>query len=261
MELAVSGGTNILSLDVLEDVKVVEIETEFGSATLEIGKIGKIGKAGEISRTGVEGGIKEGTEAEIALLRRHGINNNIPPHRINHAANFAALKKLGVKRVIGMGSVGCLKSEIELPAIAIPHDYIDFFSSATTINDRLEHVTPGFDEELRKVLIEVAREVCGERGYNLVERAVYFQSRGPRLETKAEVRVISSWADCVGMTAGSEATVAKELGIGYACVCTMDNYANGVRGEEVDYREIVRRARMSAEVSLEIVSRAIERLL
>ncbi len=240
MEVAVSGGTNILSLDVLEDVKVVEVETEFGKAVLEVGYAGGF---------------------EVVLLRRHGINNDIPPHRINHAANFAALKKLGVRKVIGMGSVGCLKSEVELPAIAIPHDYIDFFSFATTVNDRLEHVTPGFDEKLRSLLIDVAREVCKKRKYNLLEKAVYFQSRGPRLETKAEVRVISSWADCVGMTAGSEATVARELGIGYACVCTMDNYANGIRGEEVDYREIVRRAKVSAEVSLEIVSGALRRLL
>ncbi len=240
MEVAVSGGTNILGLDVLEKVKVVEVETEFGKATLEVGYVG---------------------DYEIALLRRHGIENNIPPHRINHAANFSALKELGVKKVVGMGSVGCLREDVKLPAIAIPHDYIDFFSSATTINDRLEHVTPGFDEELRNLLIEVSREVCRRRGYNLLEKAVYFQSRGPRLETRAEVRVISSWADCVGMTAGSEATVARELGIGYACICTMDNYANGIRGEVVDYREIVRRAKISAEVSLEIVSEVLRRLL
>ncbi len=236
--IAVVGGTNILSVKVLENVREVDVETPFGVAELEVGEV---------------------NGSEIILLRRHGRKNNTPPHRINHAANFYALKEFGVKYAIGMGSVGCLKAEVQLPAIAIPHDYIDFFSSATVVENELVHVTPGFDERLRQMLIEEARKVCRENGYNLLERAVYFQSRGPRLETKAEVKVISQWADCVGMTAGSEATVAKELGISYACVCTMDNYANGI--EEVDYRTIVERARQSAGISLKIVFGVVEKLL
>ncbi len=238
--VAVVGGTNILSCRVLDDVRVVEVDTPYGKAEVEVGEV---------------------RGAEIALLRRHGRNNNIPPHRINHAANFCALKKLGVKDVIGMGSVGCLKADVKLPALAIPHDYIDFFSFATTVEDELVHVTPGFDEKLREMLVEEAKKVCPKKGYNLLEKAVYFQSRGPRLETKAEVRVISQWADCVGMTAGSEATVAKELNLNYASICTVDNYANGIGSEAVDYREIVRRAKVSAAVCLEVVFNVVERIL
>ncbi|RUM33017.1 MAG: 6-oxopurine nucleoside phosphorylase, partial [Archaeoglobus sp.] len=63
------------------------------------------------------------------------------------------------------------------------------------------------------------------------------------------------------MTAGSEATVAKELGIAYAAICTVDNYAHGIRGETVDYREIVKKAGESARVCLEIVFNSVRRLL
>ncbi len=239
VEVAIVGGTNILNTKVLEEAEELEVKTPFGKAEIDVGVIN---------------GLK------IALIRRHGRKNNIPPHKINHAANFWALKELGVKKVLGMGSVGCLKKDVSLPAIAIPHDYIDFFSGATVVKSELLHITPGFDEELRKCLINEAREVCSKRGYTLLERAIYFQSRGPRLETKAEVRIISQWADCVGMTAGSEATVCKELGIRYAALCTVDNYANGISDEEIDYKEIVRRAKNSANIAIEILLRVLNKI-
>ena len=47
----------------------------------------------------------------------------------------------------------------------------------------------------------------------VLESGVYFQQRGPRLDTRAEVAFMGTLADCVGMTVGSEATVARELGL------------------------------------------------
>jgi 5'-methylthioadenosine phosphorylase len=92
----------------------------------------------------------------------------------------------------------------------------------------------------------------------VVEKGVYFQTRGPRLETRAEIAMIKNFADCVGMTAGSEATVARELGLRYAVICTMDNYAHGIRNEVVDYVEIVKKARQNADMCLEIVGEAVK---
>ena len=136
-------------------------------------------------------------------------------------------------------------------------DYIDFFSGVTVFSDSLVHITPSFDEYLRNILIKTAREFSS---FPVIERGVYFQTRGPRLETKAEIEMIKHFADCVGMTAGSEATVAKELGIRYAVICTMDNYAHGIKNEVVDYREIVRKAKENASECLKIVGEAVKRL-
>jgi len=57
---------------------------------------------------------------------------------------------------------------------------------------------------------------------------VYIQTKGPRFETVAEIRAFSRIADLVGMTIASEATLAGELGMGFAALCTVDNYANGL---------------------------------
>ncbi len=235
--IGIIGGTLLLDKDFLEERKELEISTPFGVAEVDLGILNGV---------------------EVALIQRHGRKRNRPPHRINHPANFYAFKSLRVEKVIGLGSAGCLREDVRIPALIIPHDYIDFFSSATVFNDSLVYVTPGFDEGVRRVLIEAAREVSN---FPVLEKGVYFQTKGPRLETRAEIAMIKNFADCVGMTAGSEATVAKELGIRYAVICTMDNYAHGIRGETVDYEVIIRRARENASVCLEIVRRAVGRVL
>ena len=57
---------------------------------------------------------------------------------------------------------------------------------------------------------------------------VYWQARGPRFETPAEIRLMAAHADVVGMTVAAECIVAGELGLDYAAVCMVDNLANGL---------------------------------
>ena len=57
---------------------------------------------------------------------------------------------------------------------------------------------------------------------------VYWQARGPRFETPAEIRLMAAHADVVGMTIASECVVAGELGLDYAALCVVDNLANGL---------------------------------
>ena len=84
---------------------------------------------------------------------------------------------------------------------------------------------------------------------------MYFQLRGPRLDTRAEVAFCGTMADCVGMTIGSEATVARELGLRYAALCTLDNYAHGVRERPVDQQEIQASASRNADACLAVLPR------
>jgi len=84
-------------------------------------------------------------------------------------------------------------------------------------------VTPEISSKLRNVLIDVLKKL----GYRFKNKGTYFQTRGPRFETKAEIRMIKKFADVVGMTMAHEATLARELGLEYASLCSIDNYANG----------------------------------
>ena len=72
----------------------------------------------------------------------------------------------------------------------------------------------------------------------VVGNGVYVQTRGPRLETKAEVKMLDSFGDIVGMTIASEATLARELDVKYAAICSVDNYAHGLVSKELDFEDV-----------------------
>ena len=58
--------------------------------------------------------------------------------------------------------------------------------------------------------------------------SVYAATQGPRLETAAEInRLERDGADVVGMTGMPEAVLARELGVPYAALNLIANYAAG----------------------------------
>jgi 5'-methylthioadenosine phosphorylase len=168
----------------------------------------------------------------VIFLNRH--EGDKPPHKINHKNNILSLKKKGAETIIGVCSVGSLKKSIKPGSTVVPDDYINFFNIQTFYNNGIKHITPSLDEDLRKKIIKASKK----SGLKIFNKGVYFQTIGPRLETRAEINMIKHYADMVGMTMGSEADLAKELGIKYAAICSVDNYANGVSKEKLNFTEI-----------------------
>jgi 5'-methylthioadenosine phosphorylase len=83
----------------------------------------------------------------------------------------------------------------------------------------------------------------------VLDGGVYWQTTGPRFETPAEIRVLATFADVVGMTVGSECVAACQVGLAYAPVCIVDNLANGLgeaplTTEEFDAGTAANRARV-----------------
>jgi 5'-methylthioinosine phosphorylase len=65
-------------------------------------------------------------------------------------------------------------------------------------------------------------------GIDLVEGGCYGATQGPRFETKAEIaRMRRDGCDLVGMTGMPEAALARELGLDYACLAPVANWAAG----------------------------------
>ena len=68
---------------------------------------------------------------------------------------------------------------------------------------------------------------------------VYGCTQGPRLETAAEIiRMKNDGCDIVGMTAMPEAALARELGIAYASIALVVNWAAGLTQETISFGEI-----------------------
>ncbi len=161
------------------------------------------------------------------LLSRHGFADGgyVPPDRIDHPANLRALRELGCNRVLAIGSVGSLRPELEVGTFVCPDDFIAFGASPTTFGDERAHIVAEFDDRWRK---HVRRTWKEWGGVELHDGGVYWQSAGPRLETRAEIRLIAKAAEVVGMTIASECAIACELHMRYAAVCMVDNLANGI---------------------------------
>jgi 5'-methylthioinosine phosphorylase len=193
----------------------------------------------------------------IAFIPRHGKDrrHHILPHLINHQANLKALKDIGVKEVISINSTGSLNRNLPPGTFVIPADFMTLTETPTTVGGRAFHITPRLDEEVRQNWLAAASD-CG---IDVINGGVYWQTKGPRFETKAEIRMMSQFADVVGMTMASEAVVAQELGLSYASLCSVDNYANGLGERELTVDEILEHARRNADVVLKIVTRYMER--
>ncbi len=192
----------------------------------------------------------------IVFILRHGDDpaDYILPHRVNHPANLQALKDLGVTEVIGINSTGSLKKNLRPGMIVIPDDFISFTPTPTICESKPIHVTPSFNESVRRKLITAARRI----DLNVVETGIYWQTTGPRLETRAEIRMMSGFADIVGMTLASEAVIALEMDLPYASACSIDNFGNGLTEKPLSLEEIVAGTRKNADLMIRLLKEYIE---
>lgn len=230
--LGIISGT-ILLRDFEGELREDLIETPFGKAPVLVG-------------------------GRFAHIARHGTDKARPvlPHAINHPANISAFKQIGVDDIIAVNSTGSLKKHLKPGMLAVPHDFISFTAAPTTCRDgNAVHIVPALSAKMRTALLEAARE-CN---IPVHDAGVYWQTPGPRFETRAEIAMMSQFADLVGMTMASEAVAACELGLGYAAICSVDNYANGVVEKELTLEEVLAHARRSAQTMTRIVKKLIER--
>lgn len=192
----------------------------------------------------------------IAFLARHGSDHQIPPHRINHRANLWALKEAGASAVVGSCSVGSLQTEIAPGTLVVPDDYVSFWDVPAYYDDQVQHITPSLDPDLRKQLVQAAKA----QGVPVQDGGVYVQTRGPRLETRAEVRILREFGDLLGMTMATEATLAQELGLRYASLCSVDNYGHGITKEPPTFEDIRRTQESNARVVRNVLQAVAERM-
>lgn len=214
-----------------EDARIARVSTDFGKASIWLA-------------------------SQLAFLPRHGLKNNIPPHRINHQANMSALKQLDVSQVIGVNSSGSLRKTLPPKTLVVPHDYINPWGIKTFFLDEIRHVTPGLDQAVRSLILNAARDAR----IDVVAGGIYIQTTGPRLETKAEIEMLKPFGDLVGMTMANEATLAKELGLGYASICSIDNFCHGITETPLREQEIINTARQNVESVKRLIHAILEEL-
>lgn len=200
--LAVIGGHAILGAEPVEDLESRLVATDYGDAEVVVGP-------------------------DRALLQRHGLSRYRTAAEINHRANLQALGSLEVDRILAIGSVGGLRVEHGVGTVIVPDDFIALHLGLSFSEGHGGERVPAFDATWRQRVVGLWQR-HSER--EPVDGGTYWQTIGPRFETAAEIRLMATHADVVGMTIASEAILAGELGISYAAICIVDNLANGVGG-------------------------------
>jgi len=166
----------------------------------------------------------------VFLLSRHGDDHFLPPHVINYRANMKSLQQLGVNCIVALNTIGVITAGMHPGELAVPNQITDYtYGREHSIYDgsiRLDHIE--FTEPLTRRLRHALLAAAASTGINIHQGGVYAATQGPRLETAAEVdKLERDGADYVGMTAMPEASLAMEMGMEYACLSLIVNYAAG----------------------------------
>ncbi|MGQ9658931.1 MAG: S-methyl-5'-thioinosine phosphorylase [Thermochromatium sp.] len=221
--LAIIGGSGFTSLPSMTALESRPVETPYGATSAPVTR-GRL------------------AECEVLFLPRHGLSHHLPPHRVNYRANLWALREMGAERVIGLAAVGGITPGFGPGVLAVPDQIVDYtYGREHTLYDGLrdgvDHIdfTEPYCESLRQVLISA----CGRIGIDVVPHGTYAATQGPRLETAAEIRRCErDGCDMVGMTGMPEAGLARELGLCYASLAFVVNWAAGKSGNVITMKEI-----------------------
>lgn len=219
VDLAVIGGTGVYRLPGLDWQDAVSVQTPFGPPS------------GPIRIADIRG-------RRVAFLARHGEAHSLPPHQVNYRANLKALQQLGTRRILAINTVGGITGAYGPRVLAVPDQLIDYtWGRISTFSEEpgadVLHVD--FGEPYTQALRQALLRACRHAGVSVVDGGCYGATQGPRLETKAEInRLRRDGCDLVGMTGMPEAVLARELGLSYASLCVVANWAAGCNDQEAE---------------------------
>ncbi len=241
-EIGIIGGTGLYDPKLLKNVQEVEVNTPYGAPSDSF-------TIGELSGR------------RVAFLARHGHKHTIRPTDVNSRANMFAFKKLGVKQVLAVSTVGSLREEFKPGELA----FVDQFIDRTTRReqsfynqDKVCHISVAdpMCPELRKTLIAVAKKAK----IKAHPTGTYVCIEGPRFSTKAESRMFQMWgADVVGMTMVPECVLAREAELCYASTAMVTDY-DCWKDHPVSTEEIVSTMKANVEKVKTILAKTVATL-
>ncbi|HEX3011344.1 MAG TPA: S-methyl-5'-thioadenosine phosphorylase [Syntrophomonadaceae bacterium] len=221
-EIAIIGGTGVYDPGLLDNPRQNLSHNEYGDVAVTIG-------------------CYQGTE--IAFIPRHGAGHSVPPHLINYQANIKALYDLGVKTIIATAAVGSLCQDYIPGDFVLADQFLDYTKNRKNTfyeggSKGVVHcdMTVPYCPAVRQALYQTG-QVKGIRIHN---GGVYVCTEGPRFETAAEIQMFRILGgSIIGMTSVPEVCLARELGICYANLSIVTNFAAGISPGILTHAEVV----------------------
>jgi 5'-methylthioadenosine phosphorylase len=250
IKIGIIGGSGLENPDILEGAQKLSVETPYGdpSSSLTLGKINGV---------------------NVVLLSRHGSGHAITPTGVNNRANIYALKEIGCTHIIVTTACGSLREEIGRGDLVILDQFIDFTKHrALTFFDEFpgdgaenaQHIAMAepFSEDLRKVLIETARELNIKHH----ESGTVITIEGNRFSTRAESKMFKSWgADVINMSVAPECILANEAGLPYAAIAMATDYDSWKADEDsADWSDILKVFSQNVERATRLLIRSVSKV-
>jgi 5'-methylthioadenosine phosphorylase len=242
-KVGVIGGSGLYSSDAIKSPRALTIKTPFGA------------HSGPITLGELDG-------VPCAFLPRHGRGHVLTPTEINQRANMWALKSLGVERVLAFSAVGSLKEELPPRTFVFPDQMVDrtkeriqtFFGNGVVAHIALN---PPFAPGQNRIVYDCAVEL----GIKSVFGGTYCCMEGPAFSTKAESLMHRSFGwSLIGMTAATEAKLAREAELVYSQAAMVTDYDCWKEGEEVTTEMVVANLRANSANAQRLMRAAVPRI-
>ena len=245
--LGVLGGSGLYSIEGLENIQELEIDTPFG-------------KPSDALRLGILNGM------EVVFLARHGRNHTFTPTEVPYRANIWAMRSLGVRWILSPSAVGSLQEQVRPLDMVVPDQFIDrthqrpltFFGDGA-----VAHVAMAdpFCLTLSRLLVDVGESLMPE-GRQLHRCGTYLAMEGPAFSTRAESNLYrSGGCSVIGMTNHTEARLAREAEIAYASLAMVTDYdCWHAQHEAVTIEMVISNLRANSVVATNIVRATAEKV-
>ena len=244
VKIGVIGGSGLYDIDGLEDVTEVKPSTPFGEPS------------DVITVASLDG-------HRLAFLPRHGKGHRLLPTEVPSKANIAALKSLGVEKILSFSAVGSLCEEMAPRHFVVPDQLIDrtrhrpdtFFGDGI-----VGHVA--FADPFANAMGKILYDCMGELDVTRHHGGTLICMEGPLFSTRAESETYRSvGAHLINMSALPESKLAREAGLEYGLVCMVTDYdCWHPDHDEVDIQMVIDNLVANAGNAKELLRKALPRI-
>ncbi|MCK5297135.1 MAG: purine-nucleoside phosphorylase [Alphaproteobacteria bacterium] len=166
------------------------------------------------------------------------------------ALPIRVFQKYGIKKILLTNAAGSMRKDMPPGSLMVLEDHINISGFNPLIGPnydeagtRFPDMTYAYDPEMRKLLLETAKEKEIE-----LFKGVYLMASGPNFETPAEIRTFRSiGGDAIGMSTAPETLIAVHCGIKVAGVSVITNYGAGMVEKRQSHEETIEQANKAAD--------------